>query len=57
MEKRYILILSMIFVILSISCVSAADNGTDVIKEQNNNAILMNKTVMFHYFQQMKMFL
>ena len=43
MEKRYILILSMIFVILSISCVSAADNGTDVIKEQNNNAISINE--------------
>ena len=43
MKKRYILILSIIFVILSISCVSAVDNDTDVFKEQNNNAIPINE--------------
>ena len=44
MKKRYILILSMIFVILSISCVSAVDNDTDVFKEQNNDMISINVT-------------
>ena len=43
MKKRYILILSMIFVILSISCVSAVDNDTDVFKEQNNDMISINE--------------
>ena len=33
----------MIFVILSISCVSAVDNDTDVFKEQNNDAISINE--------------
>lgn len=43
MKKRYILILSMIFVILSISCVSAADNSTDIIKEQTNDAVSIDE--------------
>ena len=43
MKKRYIFILSMIFVILSISCVSAVDNDTDMFKEQNNDAISINE--------------
>ena len=43
MKKRYILILSMIFVILSISCVSAADNSTDIIKEQTNNVLSIDE--------------
>ena len=33
----------MIFVILSISWVSAVDNNTDVFKEQNNDAISINE--------------
>ena len=43
MKKRYFLILSMIFVILSISCVSAVDNDTDIFKEQNNDVISINE--------------
>ena len=43
MKKRYILILSMIFVILSISCVSAVDNDTNIFKEQNDDMISINE--------------
>ena len=43
MKKRYFLILSIIFVILTISCVSAVDNDTDVFKEQNTDVISINE--------------
>ena len=43
LKKRYVLILSILFVILSMSCVSAIDNGTDVVKEQNNDLISVNE--------------
>ena len=43
LKKRYILILSVLFVILGMSCVSAVDNGTDVVKEQNNDLISINE--------------
>lgn len=43
MKKGYVLILSILFVILSMSCVSAIDNGTDVVKEQNNDLISINE--------------
>ena len=39
MKKRYIIVLSIIIVILSMSYASAADNGTDVVKEQDNDLI------------------
>lgn len=42
LKKRYVLILSILLVILSMSCVSAIDNGTDVVKEQNNDLISIN---------------
>ncbi len=43
MKKRYFLILSMVFVILSISCVSAVDNDTDIFKEQNTDVLSINE--------------
>lgn len=44
MKKRYILILSiLLFVILSISCVSAIDNSTETVKEQNIDLISINE--------------
>lgn len=43
MKKRYFLILSMIFVILSISCVSAVDNDTHIFKEQNTDVLSINE--------------
>ena len=43
MKIRYFLILSTIFVILSISCVSAVDNNTDIFKEQNTDVLSINE--------------
>ena len=37
------MILGILFVILSMSCVSAIDNGTDVVKEQSNDLISINE--------------
>lgn len=41
LKKGYIIILSLMLVILSLSCLSAADNSTDVVKEQNDDAIAL----------------
>lgn len=42
MKKGYILILSLILVILTVSYVSAADNATDVIKQENSDLMAVN---------------
>ena len=42
MKKRYILILGLIFA-LAISYVSAAENGTDIIKEQSSDLMAVNQ--------------
>ena len=39
MRKQSILILTMLFFILTISCVSAVDNDTNIVKEQNTDVI------------------
>ena len=43
LKKRYILILSILLVILSLSCVGAADNSTKIAKEQNDDLISIGK--------------
>lgn len=43
MRKWHVLILSILFIILSMSYVSAADNSTDTFKEQNNDAISIDE--------------
>ena len=42
MKKRYILILGLIFA-LAISCVNAAENGTDIVKEQAGDLMGQNQ--------------
>lgn len=43
MRKHSILILSMLFFILTISCVSAVDNDTNIVTEQNTDVISINE--------------
>ena len=42
LKKGYVLILSL-FLILTLSYVSAADNGTDIIKQDNNDLISVDE--------------
>lgn len=42
MKKGYILILSLMLVILTVSYVGAADNATDVIKQENSDLMAVN---------------
>lgn len=39
MKRRYLLVLSLVFVILTMSYVSAADNVTDVVKQESDDVI------------------
>lgn len=43
MRKQSILILTMLFFILTISCVSAVDNDTNIVAEQNTDVISINE--------------
>lgn len=45
MKKRYILVLSLIFIVLSLSYVSASDNGTDVVKQNDNDIAEIEESV------------
>ena len=45
LKKRYALILSLILISLSISCVSAIDNNTDIVNEQDTDLISINEDV------------
>lgn len=43
MRKHYVLILSILSVILTLSCVSAVDNDANIVKEQNTDVISINE--------------